>query len=185
MADFYDQLNDELTAFIGAQSMFFVATAAPSGRINLSPKGLDTFCVLDPKTCAYLDLTGSGNETAAHIKHDGRMTIMFNSFDKKPLILRLYGNGRVAGKETADFKANIDRFPETPGVRQIIFIDVETVQTSCGYAVPEMTLVKPRPVLERWATAKGPTGIVDYQRENNLTSIDGLDTGLSPQLSDD
>ena len=179
MADFYDRLSDELTAFIIAQPMFFVATAAPGGRINLSPKGMDTFRVLNPARCAYLDITGSGNETAAHIKADGRITIMFNSFEKKPLIVRLYGRGSVARPGAADFEANLERFPRLAGVRQIIFIDIESVQTSCGFGVPRMGPVQERAALMRWAESKGADGIAKYQHARNRTSIDGLDTGLA------
>jgi hypothetical protein len=178
MAEFFDSLTDEHIAFIARQPMFFVATAAAEGRINLSPKGQDTFRVIDLKTCAYLDLTGSGNETAAHLKRDGRITAMFNSFDKKPLILRLYGRGRVAAKGSADFAAHADKFEDIPGARQMIFIDIESVQTSCGYAVPEMTLTRPRPVLNQWAKAKGEEGLREYQKANNQISIDGFETGL-------
>ncbi len=180
MADFFDQLSDELIAFIKAQPMFFVATAAPTGRINLSPKGMDTFRVLSPTQCAYLDLTGSGNETAAHIKADGRVTFMFNSFSQKPLILRLYGRGAVARFGSEKFKAHADRFPQIPGARQIIFIDVESVQTSCGFAVPQMTFAEERQILKQWAQGKGPDGIAEYQQARNRTSIDGFDTGLNP-----
>lgn len=178
MADFFEALDDDHVAFIERQPMFFTATAAADGRINLSPKGQDTFRVIDAKTCAYLDLTGSGNETAAHIKRDGRITIMFNSFDKKPLILRLYGRGRIAAAETPEYTKHIDRFADIPGARQIIFIDIDSIQTSCGYAVPEMDVVRVRDVLTKWSTAKGPEGLRDYRQEKNTKSIDGFDTGL-------
>lgn len=180
MAEFFDRLTDDHIEFIERQPMFFVATAAADGRINLSPKGLDTFCVIDQSTAAYLDLTGSGNETAAHINRDGRITVMFNSFDKKPLIMRLYGRGRVAGLGTPEFEVHRSRFAETPGARQIIFIDIESVQTSCGYAVPEMTLTRPRPILTRKLSALGEEGVREYQLERNRLSIDGFDTGLAP-----
>ncbi len=179
MADFYDRLSDKLTAFIGEQPMFFVATAAPGGRINLSPKGMDTFRVLNPARCAYMDITGSGNETAAHIKADGRITIMFNSFTQKPLIVRLYGHGSVARPGSQDFEANLGRFPRLAGVRQIIFIDIESVQTSCGFGVPQMGPARERATLQRWAEGKGAAGIAEYQHDKNSKSIDGLDTGLT------
>lgn len=178
MADFYDHITDKLAAFMAQQPMFFIATATADSRINLSPKGMDTFRVLDANTVCYLDLTGSGNETAAHIRHDGRVTIMFNSFARNALILRLYGRGRVARPGTPDFDAHIGRFDDTVGIRQIIFVDVETLQTSCGYAVPEMELVRPRPALTKWAENKGADGIRAYWGEMNVTSIDGLDTGI-------
>ena len=178
MAEFFDQLSEDHTSFISEQPLFFVATAASEGRINLSPKGMDCFRVLSPTKCGYLDMTGSGNETAAHIKADGRLTFMFNSFGQKPLILRLYGHGSVARVGTDGFKAYADQFPDLPGARQLIFMDIESVQTSCGFAVPQMTLVEERQVLAQWAKAKGPEEIAAYQREKNAKSIDGLDTGL-------
>ncbi len=178
MAAFFDRLNEKHIAFIERQPMFFVASAAAEGRINLSPKGMDTFRVIDAATVAYLDLTGSGNETAAHIKRDGRVTVMLNSFDKVPLILRLYGRGRVAAMGSAEFAAHKDRFPGLPGARQIIFIDIDSVQTSCGYAVPEMALVAERQVLAQSTLAKGEEGLRNYQREKNMKSIDGFETGL-------
>ncbi len=178
MAEFFDQLSDKLIAFINEQPMFFVATAAAEGRINLSPKGMDTFRVINPTRCAYLDLTGSGNETAAHLKADGRITFMFNSFGGTPLILRLYGTGAVARPGTEAFDEHISRFPTLPGARQLIFMDIASVQTSCGFAVPEMSLVSERDTLARWADSKGPEGIADYQRDRNLKSIDGFETGL-------
>lgn len=178
MPDFHDHITDKLAGFIAEQPMFFVATATADSRINLSPKGMDTFRVLDANTVCYLDMTGSGNETAAHIKHDGRITLMFNSFARNALILRLYGRGRVARPGTPDFEAHIGRFDPQVGIRQIIFVDVETVQTSCGYGVPEMALVRPRPALSKWAENKGADGIRDYWGEKNVTSIDGLETGI-------
>ena len=179
MAEFFDHLSEKLASFVEEQPMFFVATAASDARINLSPKGMDTFRVLDSKTCAYLDLTGSGNETAAHIKHDGRITIMFNSFTRNPMILRVYGKGRVAALGTPEFEAHIERFPKLAGTRQIIFIDIDSVQTSCGYAVPEMTLVGERDTLIRYSENKGEAFLAEYRREKNTESIDGLATGLS------
>lgn len=182
MAAFLDALTDELIAFIGRQPMFFVATAAADGRINLSPKGQDCFRVLSPTACAFLNLTGSGNETDAHLKRDGRITVMFNSFDKKPLILRLYGRGSTAPHGSAAFAETIDRFPDIPGARQIVFIGIESVQTSCGYAVPEMELVRQRPVLNQWAQAKGPEALAAYWRQKNTKSIDGFGTELAERM---
>lgn len=178
MADFFDHIPDRLKTFIEAQPMFFVATACATGRINLSPKGLDTFRVLSSTSCGYLDLTGSGNETAAHIRHDGRMTIMFNSFTRNALILRLYGSGRVVRPDDGDFAGLIPSFPDLPGARQIILMTVDSVQTSCGYAVPEMELKSERHVLEAWAEKKGADGLKTYRRDNNTVSIDGFETGL-------
>lgn len=179
MAKFFEALDEKLKTFIAAQPIFFVASAPRQGHINLSPKGGDSFRVIDDNLACYLDLTGSGNETSAHIADDGRLTIMFNSFSKTPLILRLYGQGRVALKGSAEWKAHIDLFPDLPGARQLVFIAIDKVQTSCGFAVPEMEIVAPRDTLIRWAENKGAEGLKDYRAKNNLSSIDGLPTGFS------
>ena len=181
MADFFEQLTDKQIAFIERQPMFFIATAPKNGRINLSPKGMDTFRVISPNLVGYLDLTGSGNETAAHIKDDGRVTIMFNSFGAVPLILRLYGTGRVALKGSEDWSAYIDLFTDIPGARQIILLDVSSVQTSCGYAVPVMDLKEERQTLVKFAENKGDDGLVKYREDYSLVSIDGLETGFSEE----
>jgi hypothetical protein len=178
MARFYPQLDDSHRAFIAAQHVFFTATAAAAGRINLSPKGMDSLRVLDPKRVAYLDLTGSGNETAAHLRHDGRITLMFCSFDAAPLILRLYGRGRAVRRQDAAWAELRRHFPELPGERQLIVLDVDAVQTSCGYAVPLFDYRGERDTLARWAEKKGAAGLVDYWRDKNTVSIDGLPTGL-------
>ncbi|GEQ99598.1 pyridoxamine 5'-phosphate oxidase [Iodidimonas gelatinilytica] len=178
MADFYEALTDELIRFIDAQAVFFTASACAQGRINLSPKGMDCFRVLGPTRCAYMDLTGSGNETAAHLKQDGRLTIMFTSFARAPLILRLYGQGSVIRPHHPEWTDLAPHFPDEPGRRQIIVIDIDSIQTSCGYGVPEMTFQRERPTLRKWAEKKGPDGITSYQKEKNQRSIDGFDTGL-------
>jgi hypothetical protein len=158
--------------------MFFVASApsGPGGHVNLSPKGGDTFRVIDPTTVAYLDLTGSGAETIAHVRESGRLTIMFNSFGPKPLILRLFGRAEVVpvGSPAFDSFAVEPPFPEAVGARSIIRLDVERVQTSCGYGVPEMELVRPRPRMAEWAESRGRDGIAEYQATKNRQSIDGL-----------
>ena len=185
MARFQPTLDDALVRFIGEQKVYFTATAprADEGRINLSPKGIDTFRCLDERTVAYLDLTGSGNETAAHLLEpgNGRMTIMFCSFGPKPLILRLYGRGRPVRPRDAGWAALAAHFPvETPGTRQIIVLDVQNVQTSCGFGVPVFEHPgDERPLLTRWATKKGADGITQYWREKNAVSIDGLPSHLS------
>ena len=178
MGSFYAELSNELIAFIQEQRVFFLATAPNEGRINLSPKGMDTLRCLDNRTVAYMDITGSGNETAAHLKHDGRMTLMWCSFDADPLILRLYGRGRAVRRQDAAWSELRRHFPALPGERQIIVLDVESVQTSCGYAVPRYTYDGERDTLARWAEKKGPVGLLDYWREKNQASIDGLPTGL-------
>lgn len=178
MATFNNALTDKQIAFISEQPMFFTASACATGHVNLSPKGMDSFRVLSPNLCGYMDMVGSGNETSAHLKHDGRLTIMFNSFSRNALIMRLYGKGRVARPDSADFEKYKDKFTFNVGTRQIILIEVETIQESCGYAVPEMELVNDRLVLQKWAENKGPDALVDYQKDNNSKSMDGFDTGL-------
>ncbi|HYP53557.1 MAG TPA: pyridoxamine 5'-phosphate oxidase family protein [Pyrinomonadaceae bacterium] len=179
MAKFYSELDDDLRSFIDAQKVFFTATAPAEGRINLSPKGMDTFRCLDARRVAYLDLTGSGNETSAHLLGDGRMTVMFCSFSEKPLILRLYGRGRVVLPGDAEWDELRGRFPTIPGERQIIVLEVESAQTSCGFAVPVYELKEERQMLVEWAERKGDDGIRDYWKEKNRVSIDGLPTSFS------
>jgi Pyridoxamine 5'-phosphate oxidase len=178
MAKFYSQLDAQLCEFIGQQQLFFTATAPIDGRINLSPKGIDSFRCLDFDRVAYLDLTGSGNETAAHLHQNGRMTMMFCSFTDKPLILRLYGKGEVVSPGSSQWDNLIDRFTDLPGKRQLILLQLESVQTSCGYGVPIYELQAERSTLLDWATNKGAEGVSAYQHKNNLTSIDGLPTYL-------
>ena len=178
MAKFYECLNTSLREFIQRQHVFFVATAPRSGRINVSPKGADTFRILDDRCVAYQDITGSGNETAAHLRADGRLTIMFCSFDPDPLILRLYGHGRVLQPGDADWTGLAARFTALPGVRQIMLLQIESVQTSCGYAVPRYRYEGERDTYQRWAEKKGVSGLAAYQAEKNRVSIDGLPTGL-------
>ncbi len=178
MAKFYSEIDLSLQKFIEEQKIFFTATAPQQGRINLSPKGIDTFRCLDRQTVAYLDLTGSGNETAAHLTENGRITIMFCSFSEKPMILRLYGQGRVIHPRNQEWQTFSPFFDALPGKRQIIIVDVETVQTSCGYGVPLYEFKDERPTLLDWATKKGEQGIKDYWVAKNLKSIDGLPTKL-------
>ncbi|MGL6340558.1 MAG: pyridoxamine 5'-phosphate oxidase family protein [Waterburya sp.] len=174
MAKFYSQLTEELQTFISAQQIFFTATAPIKGRINLSPKGIDTFRCLNPVTVGYLDLTGSGNETSAHLQENGRMTIMFCSFTEKPLILRLYGTGKVIKQQDKKWQELSLLFPSVPGERQIILLQIESVQTSCGYGVPIYELQEQRQNLIDWAKHKGKEGVKKYWQENNQQSIDGL-----------
>jgi len=183
MAKFFDALDDKLIAFIRAQPMFFIASAAAEGRVNLSPKGLDTFTVLSPLRCAYLDITGSGNETAAHAKAGGRATIMFCSFTRNPLVLRLYGRTRVVRRGDPLWEELIGRFTPVAGARQVIVFDVESVQTACGFGVPLMTLERERTTLADTWTAKGEEATADYQNHKNRVSIDGLPTGWGEAVS--
>jgi len=172
-------ISDRLAEFIAAQPMFFVATATKQGRINLSPKGLDgTFKLLTPNRVAWLNLTGSGNETAAHLRQDSRITIMFCAFSGAPLILRLYGKGQVYHRRDAEWGAFEPLFPDYPAKRQIVVIEIDSVITSCGFGVPEMNFVAQRPALPQWAERKGPEGIAEYWQAKNLTSFDGHPTGL-------
>ena len=176
MARVLDGISAELQAFLEAQPVFFVATAPTSadGHLNCSPKGLDTFRVLDPHTVAYLDLTGSGIETVAHLRDNARITLMFCAFDGRPDIIRLYGRGRVLRVDAPDAAELLTRFPELPGMRSVIVVDVERVSSSCGYAVPRMRLDAPRDELLNWFAKKGAPGLEEYWAEKNAESIDGL-----------
>ena len=179
MSKFFDRITPELHDFITSQHLFFVATAASNGRINLSPKGLsNTLKILDANRLLWLNLTGSGNETAAHLLQNNRMTIMFCSFEDKPLILRLYGTGKIYHERDNAFKKHIALFPEIPGTRQLIDMTIESVQTSCGFAVPLMDFKEERLQLNNWAAKQGKTRIEAYWKEKNTTSIDGFDTNI-------
>lgn len=175
---FRDDLDAKLSSFIETQHVFFVASCPPDGRINLSPKGLDTFQILGPSRVAYLDLTGSGNETAAHLLADGRITIMFCAFEGSPLILRLYGTGHAVQPGDQDWEQLRSSFGEFQGVRQIIVMDIGSVQTSCGFGVPLLGSLKEREDLVQWGEKKGEAGMAEYRQRQNRTSIDGLPTGL-------
>jgi hypothetical protein len=174
MAAFFEALDDKLIAFIEAQPMFFIASALADGRVNLSPKGLDTFRVLGPNRCAYLDITGSGNETAAHSRAGGRATVMFCSFARNPLVLRLYGKTRVGAPGGAPWAEYADRFEILPGARQIVVIDIDSCQTACGFGVPLMNVERTRATLTDHWTAKGEEAAEEYRRKRNKVSIDGL-----------
>ena len=179
MAKFYDSISDDLQTFIHAQHMFFVGSApSTSGHINVSPKGMDVFRVLSANQVAYLDLTGSGNETSAHVNENGRITIMFCAFEGAPNILRLYGDGHAILPATDDWAELSQHFTLYPGARQIIAVDVKLVQTSCGYAVPLYNFVEQRPTLVKWAEAKGEAGLAQYHCDKNFNSLDGLPTPL-------
>jgi Pyridoxamine 5'-phosphate oxidase len=175
MARAYDAISDELAAFIAAQPVFFVATApADGGHVNLSPKGLDTFAVLDANTVAYLDLTGSGVETIAHLRENGRITIMFCAFDGKPNIVRLYGWGEVLPTGDPEADALLPRFGAYPGARSVIRVHLDRVSTSCGYGVPLLRYEGERHQLLEFAERRGPDGLVEYREQKNAASIDGL-----------
>lgn len=176
MGKTYEQINEKLAAWIQEQHMFFVATAPRSedGLINCSPKGLDTFRILDEQTVAYLDLTGSGVETIAHLKENGRIVIMFCAFNGAPNIVRLHGKGTVLEPHHPDFATLLSRFPALPGVRSIIRVAVNRVSDSCGFAVPRYTYQADRDALINYAETKGPAGMVAYRAQKNQQSIDGL-----------
>ena len=185
MAQFFDHIPAALQDLIKRQHVFFTASTTAGARINLSPKGSDCLRVIGDKEVVYLDQTGSGNETAAHIRSDGRLTIMFCTFEGAPMILRLYGRGRVLPRGSDAYRsllASAFANDEPPGARQIIALDVESVQTSCGFAVPVMNFDHDRTMLTEWATRKGPDGIDAYWRERNTVSIDGIPTGMREVL---
>ncbi|WP_437963848.1 pyridoxamine 5'-phosphate oxidase family protein [Sorangium sp. So ce260] len=172
----FSELDDDLTGFLAEQHLFFVASApsGSGGHVNLSPKGHDTFRVLDPRTVAYLDLTGSGVETIAHLRDNGRITLMFCAFAGPPRIVRLHGRGEPVFPGDPRFGALAGLFPELQGVRSVIRVELERIATSCGYAVPRMAYEGERDTLPKWAERKGPEGLVRYRREKNTASIDGL-----------
>jgi Pyridoxamine 5'-phosphate oxidase len=176
MGKVYDQLNDSLVDFIRRQHVFFVGTAptSPDGHLNVSPKGLDTFRILGPNSVAYLDLTGSGIETVAHLRENGRLTIVFCAFEGRPLIVRLYGHGRTIEPGDPEWDGLIARFPAYPGARSVVVMDVERVADSCGFAVPLYEYKGERSQLVDYAERKGPTGLEAYRAEKNKTSIDGI-----------
>lgn len=183
MAKTHEQITDDLAAFIAAQPLFFVGSAPLSadGHVNLSPKGLDCLRVLGPLRVAYLDLTGSGNETSAHLAENGRITLMFCAFSGPPSILRLYGRGEVVLPGGPLWEELRPLFPDHPGARQIVVAEISRVQTSCGFAVPLMTYTGQRDTLIRWAESRGPEALVAYRQEKNVRSIDGLPTPLAEQ----
>jgi hypothetical protein len=181
MAKVFDCITEELQEFIAKQHIFFVASAplSPTGHVNLSPKGLDSFRILSPHQVAYLDLTGSGNETSAHLQENSRITLMFCAFQEPPVILRLYGRGYTILPTSPEWDSLYSLFPQIAGTRQIIVADIERVQTSCGFGVPLYQYEGERETLINWANKKGEQGIKEYQQQKNIISIDGLSTPLS------
>ncbi len=181
MATKYTALDDKHRAFIAGQHIFFTASAAPDTRVNVSPRSTDAFRVLGPNTVAYLDRTGSGNETAAHILAGGRMTIMFCAFDGPPMILRLHGKGRVLHRGTPEYDRLLaDAFGggEPRGARQIVVLEADLVVKSCGYGVPLFDYRQERASMDNWASTKSDAELVAYRHEKNRVSLDGLPTGL-------
>jgi len=182
MGKIFESITPDLQAFIEAQPLFFVATAPLSneGHVNLSPKGLDCLRVLSPRRVAYIDLTGSGNETAAQLTENGRITFMFCAFAGAPRILRLYGTGAVVLPESPQWTELVGHFSVYPGARQLITAEITRVQTSCGYGVPLMDFVRQRDTMLRWAEAKGDE-LPLYRQEKNARSIDGLPAPQAPE----
>ena len=173
----FDSLNDTLTGFVLRQQVFFVATAPAGGggHVNVSPKGLaGSLVVIDRSTVAYVDVTGSGVETIAHVRDNGRITLMFCAFEGPPLIVRLYGRGETVLPDDPGFDEMLARFPDRKAVRAVIVVHVDEVRTACGYGVPLMSYEGDRDDQERWADRKGEAGLVDYRVEKNSVSLDGL-----------
>jgi hypothetical protein len=177
MGKVYEQLDDELAQWLLAQPMYLVATAplAADGLVNCSPKGgSGTFAVLSPTQVAYLDLTGSGIETVAHVRENGRIVLVFCSFERRPTIVRLHGSARVLVPGDAGFEELLARFSPHVGSRSVVVVDLLRISDSCGYAVPLMELVGERDLLDRSHEKRGPDGLQTYRRERNAVSLDGL-----------
>lgn len=183
MAKQFDSIADDHRAFIDAQPIFFTGSAGPTGRVNVSPKGMESLRVLGPNRIIWLNFTGSGNETAAHIAQSPRNTLMWCSFSRRPMILRCYGTAQVLHRDHPDWVDLAAHFDDPLGARQIYDVAVDLVQTSCGYAVPMMDNATPRDTLQKWATDKGADGVRDYWDERNRLTIDGYPTGIEGNLS--
>ena len=176
MGKVYSTIDARLARWLAAQPLWFVATAplADDGRVNVSPRGRDSFSVLGPARVGWIDYTGSGVETIAHVRENGRICLMFCSFDHRPLIVRVHGRGTVALPGDPAFDEVARRHPSEPGVRAVVIVDVDRVSESCSYGVPIMDFVAERDLLRRWAEKKGPDRLAEYQAKNNAKSIDGL-----------
>jgi len=178
MATQYSEISDKLISFIDSQHIFFVATATEDSRINLSPKGMDSLKVINKNRVIWLNVTGSGNETAAHVQQSSRMTIMFTAFEGPPLILRLYGNAKVIHPGDASWDELSALLKPLPGARQIFDVAIDLVQTSCGMSVPYLDYIEDRELLNEWASKKGEAKIKQYWQDKNQLSIDGLETHI-------
>ena len=176
MAKIFDGIDDALATWIAAQPLWFVATAplAADGRVNVSPRGHDTFSVLGPHRVGWVDYTGSGVETIAHLRENGRVCVMFASYSSRPRIVRLHGYGTVALPGDEAFDEVVSRHPSHPGTRAVVIVDVERVSDSCGFGVPVMELVGERDLLRLNANKRGPEGTAAYRADKNAASIDGL-----------
>jgi len=179
----YSEISDNLKEFIAQQKLFFVGTATDDSRVNISPKGMDSLRVLDSNRVIWLNVTGSGNETAAHLQTHPRMTIMFAAFEGAPMILRLYGSARAIYQGDLEWNELYSHFAVTPGARQIFDLHVDLVQTSCGMAVPFFDYVDEREQLKNWAINKGEEGIKEYWKEKNQLSLDGKPTGIADVIA--
>lgn len=179
MAKRFEALTDQHVRFISEQRIFFVGSATADSRVNVSPKGMDTLRVLDSRRIIWLNVTGSGNETAAHVQSDPRMTLMFCAFEGPPLILRTYGNARVIHHKDAEWDELYARFSPLPGARQIFDLAIDLVQTSCGAGVPHYRYTGERQELNEWSRKKGEDGVRQYWLEKNQVSIDGIPTRIA------
>lgn len=180
MGEIFSSILPKHEDFIRKQKLFFVGSAplSESGHVNISPKGHDVFRIFSPNEVAYLDLTGSGNETSAHVMENERITFMFVSFEGPPMILRLYGKARVILPETDDWDDLAQHFDLLPGTRQIIYANIETVKTSCGYSIPFYTYNGERNTLQNWANKKGEEELEEYRKKKNSYSMDGIVTPI-------
>lgn len=178
MAKQFDHIEDDHRRFIEDQHIFFVGTAAPDGRVNVSPKGMESLRVLGPNRIAWLNLTGSGNESAGHLRESPRMTLMWCSFTTRPLILRAYGTARAIHEGDADWDEMTALFPAQRSARQVFDMQVDMVQTSCGYAVPFMDYVDERDTMPKWVAARSDADLRQYWIDKNATTLDGRPTGV-------
>jgi hypothetical protein len=172
----FSQLSNSLITFIQNQKIYFVGTALAEGRVNISPKGMDSFRVISPNRVIWLNVTGSGNETAIHVSRNQRMTIMFTSFEGPPLILRLYGKAKLISTKDSEWSTLCGLLPSLPGARQIFDLEIDLIQTSCGMAVPQMTYQAEREQLNDWVSKKTSDELEDYWTSKNSISIDGFTT---------
>lgn len=183
MGQKYTALTERLTDFIIKQQLFFVATATTDSRVNMSPKGMDSLRVMNNNRIIWLNVTGSGNETAAHMLENPRMTLMFCAFEGKPMILRLFGQARVIHQSDAEWQTLYPLFDDLPGARQIFDMNIDLVTTSCGMSVPLYEYRGDREQLNHWAKRKGESGLRDYWRYKNRLSLDGLPTAIDKNLA--
>ena len=185
MGNSFSSLLPNHQEFIKKQKIFFVGSAPLSaeGHVNISPKGHDVLRIFSPTEIAYLDLTGSGNETSAHLHENGKITFMFLAYDGLPMILRLYGKGKTILPETEEWEEFIQHFEILPGARQIIYVEIESVKTSCGFSVPFYSYGGDRNILHQWATNKGDVELDLYRKKNNSISMDGIVTPLGEGIS--